>query len=95
MQVRRMAVEYRYERLKTGWPGLGSQEDFSDGEFFWIYLMDERIELSKAAFLSMQKKGIHLGVQRLYGAYTKEEYAHQKKHSKFLGPAGRERIGGR
>ena len=135
-QVRRMAVEYRYERLKKGWPGLdrmlldksrgvreyaayilerhgrcdirgyylehlederpesailglaeysrrgnvpalleclsrpersilkctilalGSQEDFSDGELFWGYPLDERIELSKAAFLSIRKKGM-------------------------------------
>ncbi len=157
-QVRRMAVEYRYERLKSGWPGLdrmlldksrgvreyvvyilerhggvdireyylghledlrpenailglaeysrsgnvlplvkclqrpersvlkctllalGSQEDFSDEELFWGYLLEERIELSRAAFLSIRKKRFHFGAERIYGAYRKAEYAHQKKY---------------
>lgn len=171
-QVRRMAVEYRYERLKKGWPGLdrmlldksrgvreyaayilekhggchirgyylehleddrpenailglaeysrrgnvpallkcllrpertilkctllalGSQEDFSDGELFWGYLMDERIELSKAAFLSMRKKGIHPGAGRLYGAYMEAEHAHQKRYllKLLLGESSWERL---
>ena len=171
-QVRRMAVEYRYEQLKTGWQGLdrmlldrsrgireyaayilerhggcdirgyylehleddrpenailglaeysrrgnvpallkclsrpersilkctllalGSQEDFSDGELLWGYLLDERIELSKAAFLSMRKRGIHFGAGRLYGAYVEAEYAHQKRYllKLLLGESSWERL---
>lgn len=171
-QVRRMAVEYRYERLKTGWQGLdrmlldksrcvreyaayilekqggchireyylehleddrpenailglaecsrrgnvpallkclsrpersilkctllalGSQEDFADGELFWGYLLDERIELSKAAFLSMRKKGIHPGAGRLYGAYMEAGHAHQKRYllKLLLGESSWERL---
>ena len=171
-QVRRMAVEYRYERLKKGWPGLdrmlldksrgvreyaayilerhgrcdirgyylehlederpesailglaeysrrgnvpalleclsrpersilkctilalGSQEDFSDGELFWGYLLDERIELSKAAFLSIRKKGIHPGAGRLYGAYMEAGHAHQKRYllKLLLGESSWERL---
>ena len=157
-QVRRMAVEYRYERLKSGWPGLdrmlldksrgvreyvvyilekhggpdireyylghledprpenailglaeysrrgnirplvnclqrpersilkcailalGSQEDFSDEELLWGYLLEERIELSRAAFLSIRKKGFHFGAKRIYEAYRKAEYAHQRRY---------------
>ena len=171
-QVRRMAVEYRYERLKTGWPGLdrmlldrshgvreyaayilekhggchirgyylehleddrpenailglaeysrrgnvpallkclsrpersslkctllalGSQEDFSDGELLWGYLLDERIELSKAAFLSMRKRGIHPGAGRLYGAYMEAGHAHQRGYllKLLLGESSWERL---
>lgn len=66
--------------LKCTLLALGSQEDFSDGELLWGYLLDERIELSKAAFLSMRKRGIHFGAGRLYGAYVEAEYAHQKRY---------------
>lgn len=66
--------------LKCTLLALGSQEDFSDGELLWGYLLDERIELSKAAFLSMRKKRIHPGAVRLYGAYMEAEHAHQKRY---------------
>lgn len=66
--------------LKCTLLALGSQEDFSDEELFWGYLLEERIELSRAAFLSIRKKRFHFGAERIYGAYRKAEYAHQKKY---------------
>ncbi len=157
-QVRRLAVEYRYEHLKTGWPGLermlldksrgvreyaayilerhggfdirgyylehmkdgrpeyailglaeysrkgnvpallnclqrpersilkctlmalGSQEDFGDGELLWCYLLDDRLELSKAAYLSMRKKGFRPGAGRIYRAYLETGDGHQRRY---------------
>lgn len=157
-QVRRLAVEYRYEHLKTGWPGLermlldkgrgvreyasyilerqgrfdirgyylghvkddrpeyailglaeysrngnvpallecmlrpersilkctllalGCQEDFGDGELLWRYLPDDRIELSKAAYLSIRKKGFRFGAGRIYRAYLEAGDVHQRRY---------------
>lgn len=157
-QVRRLAVEYRYEHLKTGWPGLermlldksrgvreyaayilerqggfdirgyylehmktdrpeyailglaeysrkgnvpallecllrpersilkctllalGCQEDFGDGELLWRYLPDDRIELSKAAYLSIRKKGFRFEAGRIYRAYLEARDGYQRRY---------------
>lgn len=72
----------RQERsiLKCTLLALGSQEDFSDEDLLWSYLLDEKVELSKAAFLSMRKRGIHPGAGRIYGAYMEAEHDHQKRY---------------
>ncbi len=37
------------------------------GEFLWRYLLDEEIDMSKAAYLSIRKKDFYLGaLVRIY-----------------------------
>ena len=59
---------------------LGTQEDFSDVEFLWRYLADERVDIAKAAYLSIRKLDIPLGAERVYQAYMEAELAHQKRY---------------
>ncbi|MCM1120737.1 MAG: hypothetical protein NC543_15400 [bacterium] len=160
--VRRMAVEYRYEHMKTAWPGLeellldncrgvrtyaayilschsemdirgyyldhlgddrpesavmglaefsregnvevlmqllerperkvqkcvlyalGYQEDFADEEILWRFLMDERVDISKAAYLSIQRRDFHFGAERIYDAYMKAEEGHRRRYLRGL-----------
>ncbi|MCM1063567.1 MAG: hypothetical protein NC420_03680 [Eubacterium sp.] len=156
--VRRMAVEYKYERLKTCWPGLekmltdssrgireyavyilerhgsmdirayylrhleddrpeyailglgehssrgnvpalmkclerperktvkctilalGHQEDFTKEELFWRYLLDDRNDISKAAYLSIRRKDFYPGAERLYHACVNAQEEHQRRY---------------
>ncbi len=59
---------------------LGRQEDFVDEELLWQYLLDGRINISKAAYLSIQKRDFYPGAQRIYDAYRKEEKEHIRRY---------------
>ncbi len=59
---------------------LGRQEDFEDEELLWNYLLDERADISKAACLSIQKRGFYPGAERIYHAYCSSEKEHQKRY---------------
>ncbi len=59
---------------------LGRQEDFEDEELLWRYLLDGRVDISKAACISMQKRGFYPGAEKLYHAYCSSEKEHQKRY---------------
>ncbi len=59
---------------------LGYQEDFTEEDFLWQYLLDGRNEISKAAYLSILKRDIYPGAERIYDAYIKTEEGHQKRY---------------
>ncbi len=59
---------------------LGRQEDFEDEELLWKYLLDERVDISRAACSSMQKRGFYPGAEKLYYAYCSSEEEHQKRY---------------
>ncbi len=66
--------------LKCTLLALGSQEDFSDEELLWNYLLDDRIEVSKAACLSIRKKGFRPGAGRIFAAYRNAKMEHQRRY---------------
>ena len=156
--VRRMAVEFRYERLKDSWPGLeqmlldksrgvreyaayilerrsaldirgyylshldgdtsgtailglseyshegnvprlleclsrperrvvkctllalGAQEDFTDESLLWPYVLDESVDLSKAAYLSIRKRDFHPGAAKIYDVLSKARAEHHRRY---------------
>lgn len=59
---------------------LGRQEDFEDEELLWQYLLDDRADISKAAYISMQKRGFYPGAEKLYHAYFRSETEHGKRY---------------
>jgi len=59
---------------------LGRQEDFEDEELLWRYLLSGQVDISKAAYLSMQKRGFYPGAERLYHAYCGAEQEHEKRY---------------
>lgn len=59
---------------------LGRQEDFEDEELLWKYLLDEQVDISKAACISIQKRGFYPGAEKLYHAYCSSEKEHQKRY---------------
>lgn len=59
---------------------LGRQEDFEDEELLWKYLLDEQVDISKAAYISIQKRGFYPGAGKLYHAYRTSEKEHQKRY---------------
>lgn len=66
--------------LKYTLLALGYQEDFSDEELLWHYLLDIRNDISKAAYLSIKRRGFILEAQRLYAAYLEAETEHHKRY---------------
>lgn len=66
--------------LKCTLLALGYQEDFRDEELLWTYLLDERNDISKAAYLSMRKRDFHPGAERLYDAYMKAGEDHRRRY---------------
>lgn len=64
--------------LKCALLALGRQEDFVDGELLWHYLLDDRADLSKAAYVSIRKRDFHFGAERLYCAYMETEGEQRK-----------------
>ena len=59
---------------------LGRQEDFEDEELLWKYLLDEQEDISKAACISIQKRGFYPGAEKLYCAYCSSKKEHQKRY---------------
>lgn len=59
---------------------LGQQEDFEDEELLWKYLLDEQEDISKAACISIQKRGFYSGAEKLYCAYCSSKKEHQKRY---------------
>lgn len=61
---------------------LGRQEDFEDEELLWKYLLDDRADISKAAYTSIQRRGFYPGAEKLYHAYCSLENYHtsEKEH---------------
>lgn len=66
--------------LKSTLLALGYQEDFQDGELLWAYLLDERNDISKAAYLSMRKRDLHPGAERIYDAYGQAGEDHRRRY---------------
>lgn len=66
--------------LKCTLLGLGYQEDFTDEDFLWHYLLDNRNDISKAAYLSILKRNFYPGAVKLYDAYIKAGEEHQKRY---------------
>lgn len=59
---------------------LGYQEDFTEEDFLWQYLLDGRNEISKAAYLAILKRNIYPEAEKIYDAYIKTEEEHQKRY---------------
>lgn len=59
---------------------LGRQEDFEDENLLWKYLLDEQPDISKAAYISIQKRGFYPGAEKLYHAYCSSEKEHGKRY---------------
>lgn len=66
--------------LKSTLLALGYQEDFQDVELLWAYLLDERNDISKAAYLSMRKRDLHFGAERIYDAYGQAGEDHSRRY---------------
>jgi len=63
---------------------LGKQEDFDNEELLWYYLVNERIDWSKAAYLSIRKRGFCYQGERLYQAYVDTSWEHVKRYTSCL-----------
>ena len=59
---------------------LGRQEDFEDEELLWNYLLNERADISKAAFISIQRRGFYPGAEKLYHAYCSSKKEHKRRY---------------
>lgn len=66
--------------LKSAILALGYQEDFTDEELLWQYLLDSRNDISKAAYQSILRKDFYPGAERIFAAYRKAEEAYQKRY---------------
>lgn len=59
---------------------LGRQEDFEDEDLLWKYLLDEQPDIAKAAYISIQNRGIYPGAEKLYHAYCESEKEHGRRY---------------
>lgn len=59
---------------------LGCQEDFEDEELLWRYLLDQREDIAKAAFVSIRKRDFYPGAEKLYHAYREAKREHTKRY---------------
>lgn len=66
--------------LKCTLLALGYQEDFLDEELLWHYLLDDRNDISKAAYVSIKNRSFYMGAKRLYHAYIEAGEEHQKRY---------------
>lgn len=66
--------------LKCTLLALGYQEDFTDEELLWNYLLDDRVEISKAAYLSIKRRSFYPGAQRIYHAILNTGTGHQRRY---------------
>ncbi len=66
--------------LKCTLLALGNQEDFTDETLLWNYLLDDRIDVSKAAYLSIKKREFYPGATQICRAFLGTETEHQKRY---------------
>jgi len=59
---------------------LGQQEDFEDEELLWKYLLDERPDIAKAAWISMKKRDFYPGAEKIYHAYLGTDRVHNRRY---------------
>ncbi len=59
---------------------LGSLEDFTDEALLWRYVLEERADLSKAAYLSICKRDFYPGAARIYNALLKLRAEHHRRY---------------
>lgn len=59
---------------------LGEQKDFTDEALLWHYVLDDHIDLSKSAYLSIRKKGFYPGAARIYGALLNVRAEHHRQY---------------
>lgn len=53
-------------------------------DMYWQYLMDERLEVSKSAYLSIQKNQILYGAKKLYDEYQVNKLYHVRRYLVLL-----------
>lgn len=66
--------------LKCSLLALGNQEDFTDEALLWNYLLDDRNDISKAAYLSIKKRDFYPGAAQIYHAFLESKAEHQKRY---------------
>lgn len=69
-----------HKALKCTLLALGRQEDFHEEELLWSYLLDDRIDIAKAAYTAILKRDFYPGAERIYQECTKEYPEQQKKY---------------
>lgn len=66
--------------LKCTLLALGEQGDFTEEALLWNYLLDNRNDISKAAYLSIKKRDFYPGAAAIYTALSQAEAEHQKRY---------------
>lgn len=66
--------------LRSALVALGSQEDFTDEELLWNYILDDRKDIAKAAYLSIRKRGFRAGAKRIGHALEHARTENQKRY---------------
>lgn len=69
-----------HKALKCALLALGRQEDFHEEELLWSYLLDDHIDIAKAAYTTILKRDFCPGAERIYQECTKEYPEPQKKY---------------
>lgn len=78
-------LDYNEEKIiRITLTSLGRLMGFEGCDLYWKYLMDNRLGVSKAAYLAICNNSIHYGCEELAGAYSKNEVYHVKRYLVLL-----------
>ncbi len=66
--------------IKCALLALGTQEDFTDESLLWHYVLDESVDLSKAAYLSMRKRDFHPSAAKIHAALSRARTEHHRRY---------------
>lgn len=70
--------------VKTVILNLGKLMGYDGYELYWRYLMDERQEVSKSAYLSIRKNSIRYGAKKIFDEYKVNKMYHVRKYLVLL-----------
>ncbi len=70
--------------VKSSILALGKLMEYEGYELFWKYLLDFRLEVSKAAFLSICRNSIKYNEKKLFDEYKNNENYHTKRYLALL-----------
>lgn len=66
--------------IKASLKSLSNLMDYQGADIYWKFLLDNRVSLSKTAYLAIRKNKVHYGVDVIYQHYLQSRQEHKKRY---------------
>lgn len=66
--------------IKGSLKSLSNLMDYQGADIYWKFLLDNRVSLSKTAYLAIRKNKVHYGADFIYQHYLQSHQEHKKRY---------------